>query len=162
MCEVPAIADDLNQRPLDQKNTRLDELSSYRRLPEEKVTERSRFVIVGRWYRTYDTSNAATGTRGATSPDFEGTHRVGVWKVSGDHQRRRGVRPAFSGTLTLDSNFIPIENSARVAPSIGRRIPSKTPRARWLPVSPLTEREFTYVRSVRALGAGNGPTSLFL
>ncbi len=28
-------------------------------------------------------------------------------------------------------------------------------------VSPLTEREFTYVRSVRELGAGNGPLLLF-
>ncbi len=29
-------------------------------------------------------------------------------------------------------------------------------------VSPLTEKEFTYVRSVRELGAGNGPLSPFL
>ncbi len=28
-------------------------------------------------------------------------------------------------------------------------------------VSPLTEREFTYVRSVRELGTGNGPLSPF-
>ncbi len=28
-------------------------------------------------------------------------------------------------------------------------------------VSPLTEKEFTYVRSVRELGAGNGPLSPF-
>ncbi len=29
-------------------------------------------------------------------------------------------------------------------------------------VSPLTERDLTYVRSARELGAGNGPTFLFL